>query len=189
MGLRDQSHSRSRGAGRQKTTGRDARVVARTGRRDLCVLRTSRFLLGPCGTGVRDQPTTNYFADSASRAGKFKLKRRTATKKLRAKFRALKHWFREHLTEPIAEVWATLNAKLRGHYQYYGVNDNWPHLVKYREAARRMTLRRIRRRSQAGRMSWSAYNAYLQRHPLVKPDRGLDCDGAWCLLGCAGDTC
>ena len=23
----------------------------------------------------------------------------------------------------------TLNAKLRGHYQYYGINDNWPLLM------------------------------------------------------------
>jgi RNA-directed DNA polymerase len=109
-----------------------------------------------------------------SRAGKFKLKRRTATKKLRAKFRALKDWFRENLTTPIAEVWVTLNAKLRGHYQYYGINDNWPSLVKYREAARRMALRWIRRRSQKAWMSWAAYAKYLQRHPLAEPSRIVD---------------
>jgi RNA-directed DNA polymerase len=109
-----------------------------------------------------------------SRAGKFKLKRRTAAKKLRAKFRGLKTWFREHLTTPIGEVWATLNAKLRGHYQYYGVNDNWPHLVKYREAARRMALRWIRRRSQTAWMSWAAYAEYLQHHPLAEPGRIVD---------------
>ena len=109
-----------------------------------------------------------------SRAGKFKLKQRTATKKLRAKFRALKDWFRENLTTPIAEVWVTLNAKLRGHYQYYGINDNWPSLVKYREAARRRALRWIRRRSQQAWMSWAAYAEYLQRHPIAEPGRIVD---------------
>jgi hypothetical protein len=33
-------------AGKGTITGRDARVVARSGGRDLCRLRTSRFLLG-----------------------------------------------------------------------------------------------------------------------------------------------
>ncbi len=48
-----------------------------------------------------------------SRAGKFKLKRKTATKKLRAKFQALKDWFREHLTKPTGEVWQTLCRSCR----------------------------------------------------------------------------
>jgi len=109
-----------------------------------------------------------------SRAGKFKLKRKTATKKLRAKFRALKDWFRENLTKPTAEVWRTLNAKLQGHYQYYNVNDNWRSLMKYREAARRMALRWLRRRSQKSWLSWDAYNAYLRLHPLAVPGRITD---------------
>ncbi len=58
-----------------------------------------------------------------SRAGKFKLKRRTATKKFRQKVAALKEWFRENLTTPITEVWPKLQSKLIGHYTYYNVND------------------------------------------------------------------
>ena len=48
-----------------------------------------------------------------SRAGKFKLKRRTAKKKFKAKVRALKDWLHHHLTTPLLEVWTTLNAKLQ----------------------------------------------------------------------------
>jgi group II intron reverse transcriptase/maturase len=109
-----------------------------------------------------------------SRAGKFKLKRKTATKKLRAKYRALKDWLRENLTKPTAEVWRTLNAKLQGHFQYYHVNDNWRSLMKYREAARRMALRWLRRRSQKSWLSWDAYNVYLRQHRLVVPGRIVD---------------
>jgi len=36
-----------------------------------------------------------------------------------------KQWLRANLTTPIGEAWATLNRKLQGHYQYYGVTDNW----------------------------------------------------------------
>jgi hypothetical protein len=93
---------------------------------------------------------------------------------LRAKFQALKDWFREKLTKPTAEVWRTLGAKLRGHFQYYNVNDNWRWVVKYREAARRMGLRWLRRRGRNSRVSGDAYNAYLRQHPLPNPGRIVD---------------
>ncbi len=109
-----------------------------------------------------------------SRAGKFKLKRKTATKKLRTKFKDLKTWFRSNLTPPTAEVWRSLCLKLEGHYQYYNVNDNWRWVLKYREAARRMGLRWFRRRSQNSQTSWSSYQNYLQHHPLPNPSRIVD---------------
>jgi group II intron reverse transcriptase/maturase len=109
-----------------------------------------------------------------SRTGRFKLKRKTASKKLRTKFTALKEWLRHNLTQPIAEVWQTLNSKLRGHYQYYGINDNWPSLIKYRETAKRFAYRWICRRSQKGRISLRAYSEYLKRNPLVEPIRLTD---------------
>lgn len=107
-----------------------------------------------------------------SRAGRFKLKRKTAKKKLRVKYRELKEWFRANLTTPVKEVWKTLNQKLCGHYQYYGVSDNWPWLMIYREAALRMALRWLRRRSQRGAMRQTDfYTAYLSRYPVAVPCR------------------
>ena len=109
-----------------------------------------------------------------SRAGKFKLKRKTSGKKLRTKFTELKLWLRHNLTQPIAEVWKTLGSKLRGHYQYYGINDNWPSLIKYQEAVKRLAYRWICRRSQKGRISKKSFSEYLQRNPLPGPIRLLD---------------
>jgi group II intron reverse transcriptase/maturase len=109
-----------------------------------------------------------------SRAGKFKPKRRTARKTLRAKCRELKKWFRANLTTPAAEVWTKLNAKLQGHYQYYGINDNWPSLITFRQAAARMALRWLRRRSQKAWLNLKAFRAYVARHPLARPRRLLD---------------
>jgi hypothetical protein len=59
-------------------------------------------------------------------------------------------------------------------YQYYNVNDNWRWVLKYREAARRMGLRWVRRRSQNSQTSWSSYQNYLQHHPLPNPSRIVD---------------
>ena len=109
-----------------------------------------------------------------SRNGKFKLKRKTSTKKFQAKVSALKDWFRSHLTKPLGYVWTTLNAKLIGHYQYYNVNDNWRMCTKYREAARRLGFRWLRRRGENGRINWEEYYAYLRRHPLAVPGQIVD---------------
>jgi group II intron reverse transcriptase/maturase len=143
------------------------------------LLRFGRFASRDATRRGEGAPSTFDFLGfthycGTSRAGKFKLKRKTATKKLRAKFQALKEWFREHLTEPTAEVWRTLGAKLQGHFQYYNVNDNWRWVMKYREAARRMGLRWLRRRSQNSRVTWETYNNYLRQHRLPNPDRIVD---------------
>ncbi len=104
-----------------------------------------------------------------SRAGKFKLKWKTAKKKFRAKVRELKGWLRTSLTTPAKEVWKTLNTKLQGHYQYYGVNDNWPSLMAFREVAIRMTIRWLRRRSQKTFVSWQDFKRRLTHHPIASP--------------------
>lgn len=78
------------------------------------------------------------------------------------------------LDTPIGEMWRTLNAKLRGHYQYYGINDNWPLLMVYREHARRMAKRHLSRRSQNSYLNWSKFNAFEASHPLASPKRLTD---------------
>ncbi len=143
------------------------------------LLRFGRFASRDCQRLGEGAPGTFDFLGfkhfcGLSRAGKFKLKRQTATKKFRAKVQALKDWFRENLTQPNSDVWPTLKRKLQGHYQYYNVNDNWHYLVKYREAARRLGLRWMRRRSQTATISWADYDRYLKHHPLPNPGKIVD---------------
>ena len=48
-------------------------------------------------------------------------------------------------------------------------------LMKFRERARRLGLRWMRRRSQKNRdLSWEAYQEYLEHHPLPLPGRIVD---------------
>ena len=109
-----------------------------------------------------------------SRAGRFKLKRKTSGKKLRVKLREMRLWFHHQLSTPVGEMWQVLNAKVRGHYQYYGINDNWPLLMAYRSKVRRMAKRHLRRRSQKSYLSWSDFNRFTEVHPLVSPLRLTD---------------
>jgi RNA-directed DNA polymerase len=110
-----------------------------------------------------------------SRAGKLKLKRRTAKKKFRAKLADTKIWLRSKLTTPLSELWPTLNQKIQGHYQYYGINDNWPWLMKYLKGVQKLVFRWMRRRSQKGKtLSHASFWQYRERHPLASPKRLTD---------------
>ena len=143
------------------------------------LLRFGRFAARDYQRTGDDAPSTFDFLGfthycGKSRAGKFKLKRRTSKKKFRQKVAALKDWFRTQLTTPIGEVWPVLNQKLRGHYQYYHVNDNWQYVSKYREAARRLGHRWMRRRSQKGHTSWELFTHWLKHYPLAVPGKVTD---------------
>jgi group II intron reverse transcriptase/maturase len=143
------------------------------------LIRFGRFARRDCQRRGEGAPQTFDFLGfthycGTSRAGRFKLKRKTSTKKLRVKLLDLKRWFWKQLETPIGEMWHTLNAKLRGHYQYYGINDNWPLLMAYRDHARRMAQRHISRRSQNSYFSWPKFNAFLEQNPLASPQRLTD---------------
>lgn len=143
------------------------------------LIRFGRFACRDCQRRREGAPQTFDFLGfthycGTSRAGRFKLKRKTSTKKLRMKLLDLKHWFWKQLETPIATMWRSLNAKLRGHYQYYGINDNWPLLMVFREHARRMAKRHLSRRSQRSYLNWSKFNAFLERTPLASPQRLID---------------
>jgi len=143
------------------------------------LIRFGRFARRDCQRRGEGAPSTFDFLGfthycGQSRAGRFKLKRKTSTKKLRIKLLDLKRWFNQMLDTPIDQMWRTLNAKLRGHYQYYGINDNWPLLMVYREYARRMAKRHLSRRSQNSYLNWHKFNAFEKQHPLASPKRLTD---------------
>ena len=143
------------------------------------LLRFGRFAERDCARHGEGRPGTFDFLNfthccGASRAGKFKLKRRTARKKLRTKLRDLKEWFHSMLTTRQHEVWAKLNAKLRGHYQYYWINDNWFELMVYLREVERHAKRWLNRRSQSTYVNWDEFRTYCKRHPLVMPGKLTD---------------
>ena len=138
------------------------------------LLRFGRFASRDCREMGEGKPGVFDFLGfthycGRSRAGKFRLKRKTAKKKFRQKLLAMKSWLRSNLTTPVAEVWETLNRKLRGHYQYYGVTDNWDYLLSYREKVVELVSRWIGRRSQRSMSRTDFYQQYLPKHPVERP--------------------
>ena len=110
-----------------------------------------------------------HFIDK-TRKGYFKLGRKTSSKKFRQKCKELNQWLKSiRNLIPTKEWWKILGAKLRGHYQYYGVSGNYPRISKYYQIAIRLVHKWLNRRSQKSRMNWNNLNKYLTHYQLPKP--------------------
>jgi RNA-directed DNA polymerase len=67
------------------------------------------------------------------------------------------------------EWWPVLQAKLRGHYQYYGVSGNMQSLRRYYSRTIRMVYKWFNRRSQRKSFRWESFLQYLEQYPLPMP--------------------
>ena len=105
-----------------------------------------------------------------NRNGKFILFRKTSNKKFRMKCKEMNNWLRKIRNYKKAkEWWPILQAKLRGHYQYYGVSGNMPALEHFYSLTERMTLKWLNRRSQCKSFNWESFRKYREHYPLPKP--------------------
>jgi RNA-directed DNA polymerase len=91
---------------------------------------------------------------ATSRRGRFKLKRTTSKKKVRAKLKAVKAEMRKRMHHPIPDQGRWLASVLQGHYNYYAVPDNSEALRGFRQAVIRLWRQALGRRSQKGRITW-----------------------------------
>ena len=105
-----------------------------------------------------------------SRRGNFKLGRKTSSKKFSAKCREMNNWLRgiRNLVRT-KDWWKILSAKLRGHYQYYGVSENYLSLIKFYRLTVKTVRKWLNRRSQKRKMSWDRFTEYLKHYPLPQP--------------------
>jgi RNA-directed DNA polymerase len=105
-----------------------------------------------------------------SRKGKFIVGRTTSRAKFRKKSKEMNAWLKAvRNAAKTKDWWPTLEAKLRGHYQYYGVSGNMPALKRYYAMTLRLTLKWLNRRSQHKVYSWKRFNEYLKHYPLPTP--------------------
>jgi len=104
-----------------------------------------------------------------SRKGRTCLKRRTSRKKYRASLANLKMWCKTHVQLPKVVVFAQLNRKLRGYWNYYGIRGNYQSLGEYFYFAQKILWKQLNRRSQRRSYTWDGYNAMLKHFPLARP--------------------
>jgi group II intron reverse transcriptase/maturase len=111
---------------------------------------------------------THYCGTRRNGTG-FRMKRVTARKKFVAKLRIFKEWLKQARTMKTKELWEIAAAKLRGHYNYYGVTDNYRGLMRFEQAVKRLLFKWLNRRGKRRCLNWEEFNEMLQRFPLPKP--------------------
>jgi len=76
------------------------------------------------------------------------IKRRTVRKKYRAALANFRAWCREHCSLPKIVLFAKLNSKLRGYYNYYGIRGNYDSLSDFFHQVKQILFKALNRRSQ-----------------------------------------
>jgi RNA-directed DNA polymerase len=98
-----------------------------------------------------------------TRNERFKLKRVTNKKKMRAKLKSVKAEMMQRRDLPIPTQGRWLTSVLSGHYRYYAVPDNGQALRGFRTRVIRHWRRALSRRSQKDQMTWGQINRYAKQ--------------------------
>ena len=104
-----------------------------------------------------------HICGKTRKTGRFKLKRSTDSKRMRAKLLAVKREMARRMHHPIPEQGSWLASVLRGHYGYYAVPDNIEALRAFRHGLVRHWMRSLRRRSQRSRSTWERLDRLVER--------------------------
>jgi RNA-directed DNA polymerase len=104
-----------------------------------------------------------------SRKGKFTVHVKTIAKRLHRGLRAIADWCKQHRHDPVKEQQKALNAKLRGHYQYYGRPTNFRSLWQFYRRTRRLWREWLSRRTRGRPLTWERFGEILRQYPLLRP--------------------
>jgi len=111
---------------------------------------------------------THYCGTSRDGKG-FRMKRVTSRKKFTAKLKAFKVWLKNARTLRTKDLWETAAAKLRGHYNYYGVTDNLRGIERFGYEVKMLLFKWLNRRGKRHCLNWDRFDVMLERFPLPKP--------------------
>jgi RNA-directed DNA polymerase len=103
------------------------------------------------------------------RKGRPTVKRRTARKKLQGAVQRMGDWLQTHRHWKLPDLMKTLAAKLRGHWNYYGVIGNSQSLNQYYYLSKGLLHKWLNRRSQKSSYTWRAFHRLLVRYETPKP--------------------
>jgi len=88
------------------------------------------------------------------------VKRKTVSKRLRAKLKAVKAVLLRTRHRPVQETGAWLRAVVQGYFNYHAIPGNGSSLDTFQTQVRRAWLRALRRRSQRSRLTWKRFQRF-----------------------------
>ena len=100
---------------------------------------------------------------ATSQRGRFWVRRKTSSKRVRAKLTEVKAEIRRRRCLPIPEQGRWLASVVRGHQAYYGVPGNYDAVHTFRTQVTRHWYQALRRRSQKTRLTWVRMNRIVTR--------------------------
>lgn len=109
------------------------------------------------------------FYGGKSRAGKFVVKYKTISKRLRRGLLRWGQWCQQNRHRSVREQQERLRVVLQGHYQYYGLPTNYQSLWQFYQGTKLLWRKWLGRRDRATAMTWQKFADILQRYPLPGP--------------------
>ena len=103
------------------------------------------------------------------RTGHWRMGCKTRRASLRRAKQALYDWCRRHRHQSVEAQHAALSRRLRGHFNYFGVNGNFQSLLQLVGATKRAWYKWLCRRSQRKRLTWERFTDFLRQRPLPRP--------------------
>ena len=106
---------------------------------------------------------------TTSRRGFWVIKRRTARKRFRRTKKSLWRWCRAHRHAPLKDQYHMLCLKLRGHFQYYGIQGNFRLREEVLRSAEKAWRYWLSRRSSTSAIGWEKFQQLLETYVLPPP--------------------
>jgi RNA-directed DNA polymerase len=130
------------------------------------ILRFSRFRIEH---GKRFCFLGFEFYWGTSRRGKPQLYARTSRNKLQSSVAEFSDWCKRHRHLGNRKIFAALNAKLRGHYNYFGVRCNYRSLRRFYYRVLRVLQKWLNRRSQRRSCNWEKFWYLTKLYRVERP--------------------
>ena len=129
-----------------------------------------RFAIVNCKKG---KPKTFDFLGfthycSTSKNGKFRVKRKTSSKNFRKKLSEFNIWCKENRNLKLDKIMITFKKKLIGHYNYFGITDNYHMIQKYQWLMYKTLFKWLNRRSQRKSYTWEEFLQMTKKYNIPK---------------------
>lgn len=109
------------------------------------------------------------FRWGVSRKGNDIIKKKTAKKKFKLSMTKFTEWIKKSRNKKINKIFYSLNNKLRGYYNYYGVIGNMKRLMDFFNGAMRLLYKWLNRRSQRRSYNFTGFRELCKHFKVLRP--------------------
>ena len=106
--------------------------------------------------------------------GKVRLKHKTSKVKFNKKLVEFNEWCKENRTMPIDDIMDIVGRKLTGHYNYFGITDNYHSICKFYYRSLQILFKWLNKRSQRKSYTKEEFKELLIKYNIPKPRIKVD---------------